>query len=82
MGQWFVLEVVRGVVLRGVLGVVHGVVIGVVHNRGVLGVVLIICMKRPLGEFSFVFANFCEFGDSDKSSKSGDFKKMINRRCL
>ena len=75
MGQWFVLEVVRGVVLGGVLGVVHGVVIGVVlvHNRGVLGVVLIICMKWPPGEFSFEFVNFCESGDSGKSSKSGVF---------
>ena len=72
MGLWFVLEVVLGVVLGGVLGVVLGVLIGVVHNRGVLGVVLIICMKWPPGEFSFEFANFCEFCDSGKSSKSGD----------
>ena len=60
-------------VLGGVLGVILGVLIGVVHNRGVLGVVLIICMKWPPGEFLFEFAIFCEFGDSGKSSKSGDF---------
>ena len=60
-------------VLGGVLGVVLGVVIGVVHNKGVRGVVLIICMKWPPGEFSFEFANFCEYGDSGISSKSGDF---------
>ena len=59
-----------GVLLGGVLGVVLGVVIGVVHNRGVLAVVLKICMKWPPGEFSFEFANFCEFCDS---GKSGDF---------
>ena len=52
---------------------VLGVVIGVVHNRGVLGVVLIICMKWPPGEFSLEFANFCQSGDSGKSCKSGDF---------
>ena len=73
MGLWFVLEVVLGVVLGGVLGVVLGVIIGVVHNRGVLGVVLIICMKWPPGEFSFKFVNFYESGDSGKSSKSGVF---------
>ena len=64
MGLWFVLKVVLGVVLGGVLGVVLGVLIGVVHNRGVLGVVLIICMKWLHGEF----ANFCE---------SGVFKKIV-----
>ena len=36
---------------------------------------LMICMKWPPGEFSFKFANFCEFCDSGKSSKSGDFFK-------
>ena len=37
---------------------VLGVVIGVVHNRGVLEVVLVICMKWPPGEFLFEFAIF------------------------
>ena len=62
MVLWFVSKVVLGVILG--LVIVLGVVLGVVHNRGVLGVVLIICMKWLPGEF----ANFCE---------SGVFKKIV-----
>ena len=52
------------------------------RGGGVLGVVLIICMKWPPGIFSFKFGNFGESVDSGKSTKSGDSYKIINWAIL
>ena len=49
------------------------------RGGGVLGVVLIICIKWPPGVFSFEFGNFGESGDS---GKSGDSYKIINLAIL
>ena len=54
----------------------------ILRGGGVLGVVLIICMKWPPGVFSFEFGNFGESGDSGKSGKSGDSYKIINLAIL